>query len=470
MRRYAYTLVVWLDFLMAIGRSWNEATARDVEAFKDWRLTDMRNYERIQATSFDTDRAGLNTFYTWASGWYGIANPVKTVPAAGTDSADASLHSSGATEGHRYSNRRRDPLRPAGSKRRQVKWLLRPALEQWRDIGLRGYGFDGCRKTGWRGFHEDRDVAFVDGLYGTGLRIREWASILDIELPTGGRAGLHRAWLAAECIKGGGEGRNYWIPRRSLQSVLGYMDPTEGSRTEVIRRAQRRGTYEKLRGIRIVSGRGGLGRTIYVEGPAGPVPMSLDVLCPDERQLLFRRTPHGLEPLWVWLSITGLPKKPYSWEDTFDAANERVKEAWVRSTDPDRQMSEENRERARSQCPLWATPHMLRHSFALRWFSILSLVEERRLTGFTDEEAADLRDRIGDFWMQLAMLMGHSHPDTTRDHYLEPFTGLQVSYLMELLDDEEQAGVDALVRAFASVGGSTLGPASVSTARPEASS
>lgn len=70
-RRYAYTLIVWFDFLDAIGRSWDDATVRDVEAFKDWRLTDLRNEERIRATSFDTDRAGLNSFYSWASKRYG---------------------------------------------------------------------------------------------------------------------------------------------------------------------------------------------------------------------------------------------------------------------------------------------------------------------------------------------------------------------------------------------------------------
>jgi hypothetical protein len=82
-RRYAYTLVVWLNFLHVFGKSWREATPRDVEAFKDWRLTDVRNDERIQAGSFDTDRAALNTFYTWASGKYGTGNPVTGVaPAA----------------------------------------------------------------------------------------------------------------------------------------------------------------------------------------------------------------------------------------------------------------------------------------------------------------------------------------------------------------------------------------------------
>ena len=40
-RRYAYALVVWLEFLAASGRSLDVATAGDVEAFKDWRLTDL---------------------------------------------------------------------------------------------------------------------------------------------------------------------------------------------------------------------------------------------------------------------------------------------------------------------------------------------------------------------------------------------------------------------------------------------
>jgi hypothetical protein len=47
---------------------------------------------------------------------------------------------------------------------------------------------------------------------------------------------------------------------------------------------------------------------------------------------------------------------------------------------------------------------------------------------------------------------------------LEPFTGLQLSYLMALLDDDEQAGVDALVRVFARHGGSTIAPVAASGA------
>jgi hypothetical protein len=105
-----------------------------------------------------------------------------------------------------------------------------------------------------------------------------------------------------------------------------------------------------------------------------------------------------------------------------------------------------------------------RHCFALKWFCILSLVEERRLEGFSAEEIEDFRDQLGDIWLQMSILLGHKHPDTSREHYLEPFTGLQVSYLMALLDDDEQAGVDALVRVFARHGGSTIAPVAASAA------
>ncbi|WP_229877806.1 phosphotransferase [Streptomyces bluensis] len=84
-RRYAMTLVVWLNFLDAVGRDWTEATPQDVEAFKDWRLTDVRNPERIMPGSFDTDRAALNTFYSWASGAYALVNPVPSVSTAEED-------------------------------------------------------------------------------------------------------------------------------------------------------------------------------------------------------------------------------------------------------------------------------------------------------------------------------------------------------------------------------------------------
>lgn len=433
-RRYAFSLVVWLDFLEAYGRRWDEAAPEDFDAFKHWRMTDDRNTGRVRPTSFDADRSGLNTFYTWASQRYDVVNPV---PTRSVEPTPQEWSGPGP---------RRDPARPAGSPRRQVKWLLRTAFEQWRDIGLRGYGFDGRRLEGWRGFNEDRDAAFVDGLYGTGLRLAEWASVLDVELPTQDAAGrFPKAWLAAACLKGGRAGREYRIPRSVLKGAAAYMDPLEGSRAEAIERARRRGRYDRLPGLTLVTGYNRAGRSLYLLTETGRTAVPLDVLGPEERLRLFRRTEDGLEPLALWLGNDGLPKQAHGWEKTFQRANERIRRQWAAAHGTDGQ-----------DCPLWARPHMARHSFALKWFTILSAVWNQQMEGFTDTEKRDLREQFGDVWFQLATLLGHSSPEVTKDWYLEPFTGLQLDYILSLLDDEEQAAVDALLQKVAADSGRVL--------------
>ena len=142
----------------------------------------------------------------------------------------------------------------------------------------------------------------------------------------------------------------------------------------------------------------------------------------------------------LWLTPGGLPKKPYGWEDTFQAANQRVASAWA---------AEGGRA---GECPLWCRPHMARHSFALKWYSVLSVAWEQKVEGFSSQEMKDLRVQFGDIWYQLATMMGHRNPMTTRDIYLEPFTSLEVDYLMSLLDEDETTAVDALLRALAEDG------------------
>ncbi|HEX5348625.1 MAG TPA: hypothetical protein VFW64_16210 [Pseudonocardiaceae bacterium] len=159
---------------------------------------------------------------------------------------------------------------------------------------------------------------------------------------------------------------------------------------------------------------------------------------------LFRRTPQGLEPLALWLVPGGLPKKAHGWEDTFQAANQRISGLWTESGG-----------RA-EECPLWARPHMCRHSFALKWFSILSVVWKHRVDGFDGEEMKDLREQFGDIWYQLAALLGHRDPMTAKDIYLEPFSALEIDYLMSLLDEDETTAVDALMRTLAAGSGRTL--------------
>jgi site-specific recombinase XerC len=155
-KKYARSLGMWLNFLLVLDRSWDEAT-EDAEYFKEWRLTELSNPQLVQPSTFATYLAGLRAFYKWAARRYQVVDPV-----AAADDFD---------------------LKPRGVRREDVKWLDPAGYRSWRDLGFRVLGLDGRADRSWRGRNEQRDTAFVDGLYRSGLRLTEWASVLLTELP-----------------------------------------------------------------------------------------------------------------------------------------------------------------------------------------------------------------------------------------------------------------------------------------------
>ena len=141
-----------LEFLAVSGRGWDEATAGDVEAFKVWRLTDLRNEGRVMPHEFRHRSGRAEQFLLVGIAPFRGRNPVRTVAGTPRRLASARCEPWMQDRGSRGFGAR-DGLRPAGSARRQVKWMLRPAFEQWRNIGLRGYGFGWTALAGlawWR--------------------------------------------------------------------------------------------------------------------------------------------------------------------------------------------------------------------------------------------------------------------------------------------------------------------------------
>ena len=94
----------------------------------------------------------LRSFYRWAAPRYGVADPVAVM-----DDYD---------------------LMPRGPRQKDIKWLDPAGYRRWRDLGLRGLEVDGRENGTFRGRNDHRDAAFADSLYGTGLRLTEWASVL----------------------------------------------------------------------------------------------------------------------------------------------------------------------------------------------------------------------------------------------------------------------------------------------------
>lgn len=383
--KYAQSLAMWLNFLHVLGRPWDAATVDDAEYFKEWRITETRNPSRVEPSTFAANMAALRSFYRWAAPRFGVVDPV-------------------GAEGD-------FDLVPRGARRYRVKWLDPGGYRRWRDLGLGGMSIDGRPNPTFRGRNEQRDCAFAEGLYGSGLRLGEWASVVLPELPGDdpGR-GYSTCRLADACAKGG-YGHVYWLPRQALVDVFSYV---EGARARIVRAAQREGRYDAVDEKKIVLR--STGREVVLRNSDGAQrTVSLNILNPAQRRELYRMTPKGPEPLAVWLNEDGQPRLAHGWEHTFQDANKRI--AKLGLTD------------------FTATPHMLRHSCALRWFAIGRLAYEKRFAHLTEDEAKDFRQQFGDTWDLVAAYLGHRNPETTKRIYLEPFRALDVEILLQHAQD-----------------------------------
>jgi integrase len=226
--------------------------------------------------------------------------------------------------------------------------------------------------------------------------------------------------LADACAKGG-YGHKYWIQREALLGVLDYV---EGARARAVRGAQRAGRYEKLPTIRRAVGVH-RDRLIIQEPDGRRTEPVLGAIGPWGRRRLFRTTTHGLEPLAVWLNEDGMPRTPHGWQHSFAQANARIARLGLAGFS--------------------ATPHMLRHSCALRWYSVGRLAYEHRFGHLSEEETKDFRAQFGDTWDLVATILGHRSPETTKQHYLEPFRALDVELLLQ---HAQQAAVERFLASY----------------------
>jgi hypothetical protein len=167
--KYAYNLGVWLSFLSAYGCLWDEADAGVQEAFKFWRVLDERNERLVSLGTYEHDLIAIRLFYVWADGEYGVGNPIRM------------RRSRGRRRGGTFTER--PETAPKAVRDRDVKWFAPAGYARYRDVGLLGLTVDGDDDPSFRGRNSQRDGAFADGLYGTGLRLREWGSVLLMELP-----------------------------------------------------------------------------------------------------------------------------------------------------------------------------------------------------------------------------------------------------------------------------------------------
>lgn len=246
---------------------------------------------RISEAKWNRELAALRRLYEWAARQGQVTASPVTVKTVRDRHGDVVEVAQARARDVRSSN---------------VKWLTPRAFRLWRDVGLRGYTAEGRRDASWRGRHDDRNAAFADLLYSSGLRRTEAGSLLTIELPA--LAGTQRYFDArlAGAVAKGKRPRTFYISAGALRDIEAYRATT---RRAVIRRAQAADRYEQLDEIWLVTELTGRPRRVLNwrdrRGRVGQG--SLNSLDPDERRLLFAQGEAGLEPFWLWLSEDGTP-------------------------------------------------------------------------------------------------------------------------------------------------------------------
>ena len=375
---YATDLKVYFSFLWGRGMDWSAVTPSMLSKYALWRLMDPQNPRTVHDTRFARELAAIRRFHEWAVREGKMASSPVVLRAFRLP--DGTIGTTAA-------------LRPPAVRSSRVKWLMPNAYARWRREGLEGYGTDGLGARSWRGRNEARNVAFCEALWWSGLRLREAATLLSWEVP---REIPEENWAVGTVGRAvaKGPGRSFLMSRRALRAIRKYR---RTNRAAAVRRARAEGRYDDLRGIMVVS-YGASGRHVVMTGLDGEkYRMSLDTLGAEDRRRIFVSTPQGIEPAMLWLKESGMPMPYETWQPVFRRANERSKSRGA---------------------GIYCTPHMLRHSFALR--ALVNFMARKNLQ-----------------WSPYAYvqgLLGHRSVETTKEIYLEPAKNMDAKEILEIID------------------------------------
>lgn len=426
-RNYATDISLLLTFLSNRGQDWRQARARDLEDFEHWRRFAGTNPERIGGTKWDREVAAFASLYRWAAREGHVQrNPVAMRQVVGRDGQVITVPAARAKD----------------ARRSNVHWLTPRTWRRWIDVGLRGHTRDGVPEPGWIGRLEDRNVAFTRLLISSGLRRSEGGSLLTFEVPVRRLEGAryYRGKVAAKVTRSK-KPRTFYVAADAVGEVESYVD---SSRVWAVRQAQRKGRYERLPEMRLVTE---VTRRVNPvvrwhdrHGVAGE--RELNELTVAERMLLFTDGPRGPEPLWLWLNEQGMPFQVHSWEGVFTAANQRCERVLTPANrmgfDPHQVFAP------------YATPHSARHSFALFMLVVLNTLMDLKY-GLSPEERRDFRQLYGDPWFMVQCLLGHSSRETTVDRYLAPVADLQLRSMLAGATEPTAAPMPELDVVFARI-------------------
>lgn len=268
--------------------------------------------------------------------------------------------------------------------------------EQWfafRDIGLGGETPLGVVDRGWRGTHPVRNSTAAGIALATGMRLAEWRTLLNCELPSAETAPDGAALVLRACAKGG-KLRRVFVPGEALQAVDLYRRTERRRIVRATRKAlaQRRHTLAVVHSIDEGTGK------ITFDLAGHQKVMQIAEIPADVRRTLVVETEGGLESASLFIGRTGLPPKQRSWLAAFELANTRI--ASFGSNVP--------------AMPRAITPHDLRHTFAVVLLRQLMSLASQRERDRSHIGAGTLTEHMAvNPLLTVQRLLGHSSPATT---------------------------------------------------------
>ncbi len=401
-RAYARDLVLFGRFL-AEGRGGKQIWQAGQE--------DLRAYRRARRSGpAAVSAATWNRFIAALDKWAGWAVYEKLIDALPFRYADVTVWTPHGPARVRV-NTEREPGEESGP----VRFLPYQDYLRWRDVGLRGLLPDGSPDPAWRGRHGERNAAFADLMVGTGMRLCEASSLLVSELPPPGGGRRTGELLLPSSITKRNRARSVFVSQRALRRVHQYVDI---ERDELVSRMLANGAYDGADGPILASSAGCAG--LRLAGGGGVRGYARFGVA--ERLVLARADADGKSagPLWLWLGEDGMPLRRATWQTAFRRANERC---------------------ARLGVDVAASPHALRHTFAVHMLGLLlrQTVQALRMRpGETVTSQQVKRLLVGDPLRKLQLLLGHRQIATTFA-YLDVLDEAQEIVLSALREWDEEA-------------------------------
>lgn len=373
-RASGYDLVVWIRFLeQARGTTAWKATHDDVLAFHNARRQ-CDAARRIAENSWNRSITTLDKLYNWG---------VERGRIARSPFRYREVRRFGSIGTHTALTKRNMAMEPA-PRTSNVRHLSIQSYRQFVDVGLRGRHPGGHARDRARDRNGERNALFADFLVSTGLRLEEASSLLACEMPLPSSNidnPRQIPFAVPPLVTKGNRGRTILIPRRLTDRLCNYL---EIERFRAIEKFVDRETWRRLKNPIFAEKLAYRSRTVRLTDGTS---VSLNRFNPGERQrLVFVCNGVPLEPAALWLSEIGLPVQPNTWEATFLRASRRC---------------------AANKLEIYASPHSLRHTFAVHMLAML--IEHHARPMLSNAGSMDVyRQILSDPLQRLQRLLGHS--------------------------------------------------------------